>query len=330
MGFYYRLFGLTVESNRALPGLRAAASASSCDVRLLCEVLPPREAAASAGDALFVSAGRDENGEPSVQVWDLGGPAGFRFRYADGTEFCVNRAGREVSARWTEPSTLEDTCTYLFGPVFGFVLRLRGITSLHASAVAVDGSAVALVGPAGAGKSTLATVFARRGYGVLTDDVSPLIEGDAGILVQPTYPHLRLWPPAVEALFGSAEALPRLTPTWEKRYFDAVEQGASFAASPLPLGAVYLLGERQSAGAPRIEHVTLREALLALVANTYVNYLLDADMRAREFVLLSRILDTIPVRRVVPHTQAGKTARLCELIAEDVRRATPGATRAAG
>jgi Serine kinase of the HPr protein, regulates carbohydrate metabolism len=329
MGFFYRLFGLAVESDRALPGLRTIAPVSACDVRLVCQFPPPQRESGVERAAMFVSADRDESGQPSVQVWELGQPDGFRFRYYDGTEFIVNRAATEVRANWAMHSTLEDTCTYLLGPVFGFVLRLRGITSLHASAVVVGGAAVALAGPAGAGKSTLATMFALAGHTVLTDDVSPLIERGDAILVQPAYPHLRLWPPAAEALFGTADALPRLTPNWEKRYFDVAEQGAGFAAAPLPLGAVYLLSGRESANAPRIESISPREALLALVANTYVNYLLDADMRAREFLLLRRIVEQIPVRRVVPHTAATQAGQLIEMLAEDVHRAAAGVSRAA-
>ena len=61
----------------------------------------------------------------------------YKFCYADETEFVVDKAGTEVWAAWREPLTLEDTATYLLGPVMGFVMLLRGVVCLHASAVAI-------------------------------------------------------------------------------------------------------------------------------------------------------------------------------------------------
>ena len=53
-------------------------------------------------------------------------------------------------------------------------LRLRGVPALHASAVAVGGAALAVVGSAGAGKSTTAAARAARGHAVVADDVLAL------------------------------------------------------------------------------------------------------------------------------------------------------------
>ncbi len=47
----------------------------------------------------------------------------------------------------------------------------RGLIRLHAAAVGLDGAAVVLPGPMGAGKSTLAAGLVRRGLGYLTDEV---------------------------------------------------------------------------------------------------------------------------------------------------------------
>src|SRR5207253_2928817 len=71
--------------------------------------------------------------------------------------------------------------------------------------------------------------------------------------VQPACPRVRLWPDAVEALFGAPDALPRITPGWEKRYLALDNAHHRFQASPLELRAVYLLGERaEEGGATRV------------------------------------------------------------------------------
>jgi len=87
----------------------------------------------------------------------------------------------------------------------------------------------------------------------------------------------------VEKLLGDKEALPNLTPTWDKRYLALDGGRARFAEKKLPLGAVYLLGERaMDERAPRIENISPREALLELVQNTYMNALLTKEQRAAE------------------------------------------------
>ena len=92
----------------------------------------------------------------------LAGGEYFGFFYSDGVRFAVERRGREVWGDWPENYTLEDACTYLLGPVIGFVLRLRGVTCLHASAVALAEHAIALAGFPGVPASPpLAAAFAQ-------------------------------------------------------------------------------------------------------------------------------------------------------------------------
>src|SRR5258708_3332580 len=101
--------------------------------------------------------------------------------------------------------------------ILGVLVRLRGVTCLDASAVAIEDRWVAFVGPEAAGKSTTAAAFARQGYGVLSDDIVALVERDGAFHVMPAYPHLCLWPDSVKMLYGSSEMLPRFSPEWEKR-----------------------------------------------------------------------------------------------------------------
>ena len=155
--------------------------------------------------------------------------------------------------QWPENFTVQDAATYLLGPIFGFLLRLRGVVSLHASGVMIGDHAVALVGPAGAGKSTTAAAFAQCGYPVITDDVFALKDSGGRFFVEPGYATLRLWPDSVEALCGSPHALPLITPNWDKRYLDLRSADFQFANSRVPISAIYVLGERrQDAGAPDI------------------------------------------------------------------------------
>jgi hypothetical protein len=55
------------------------------------------------------------------------------------------------------------------------------------------------------------------GYPVLANDVVPVFEDSGKFMVRPAYPRIWLCPHTAETLFGSIEALPLLTPAWEKR-----------------------------------------------------------------------------------------------------------------
>jgi hypothetical protein len=208
----------------------------------------------------------------------------------------------------------------LLGPILGFVLRLRGVNSLHASAVAFAEQAVAMLGPPEAGKSTIAAAFAVRGCPVLSDDLVAVKDQGDAFLVQPGYPRLNLWPDSVRALYGVADKLPQITAGW-KRFLDLTQDGYRFQRVPLPLAAIYLLGENALApGPPTVEAVSGRAGLMAVVSNTYVNYLLDSGMRAREFELAGRVVSRIPVRRVCARRDPPSRSRIPDAILADLER----------
>jgi hypothetical protein len=315
MPYRCSIYGLGVIANRSIPGVPAFPLAS-VDVCITFESLPAwlPEVSASQIETSFVTEYTDECGNPALRVFRLLEGEYYRFCYADQTEFVIDREGTEIWARWCEPLTIEDTATYLLGPVMGFVLLLRGLVCLHASAIAIGDKAIALTGPAGAGKSTTAAAFFNRGYDVLAEDVTTLDDRGDEFLVRPGYPCIRLWPPAVKALFGSKDHLPRLTPNWDKCYLDLSER--QFQSKSLPLAAIYQLGTRSDDG-PLVEVVDRAKGLMSLVANTYATKLMDKQMRAREFELLTRVLNQVPVRRVTPHVDPARIPELCESIVTD-------------
>src|SRR5215213_26374 len=315
---HYRcsIYGLGVISNRTIPGVPPSTIASE-DVRISFGSLPAwlDEVTGMQVETSYVADYKSECGEPALRVFRVLDGKYYRFRYADDTEFVVNKAGTEVWAKWCEPLTLEDTATYLLGPVMGFVMLLRGIVCLHASAVAIGDEAIALVGPAGSGKSTTAAALAERGYSVLAEDVVTLDDRGDHFLVRPGYPCIRLWPAAVKALYGSETHLPKLTPNWDKCYLDLND---NFQREPLRLAAIYHLGERRhDPTAPFIQPLDRAEGMMSLVANTYATKLMDKQMRAREFELLTRVLKSVPLRRVTPHAYPARIPDLLTRILSD-------------
>lgn len=322
---YYRAYGLTFTSNTSIPGLQPHSPfREPCQFALQLGEQPGWARDAARLTRRVNRPGRNvhtADEDPHLALTSLGDGHFLELAYSDGTRFVMDGAVTRIWATSPPPLTKADIATYLLGPVFGYVLRRRGVTALHASSACVEGRAIVLCGTSEAGKSTTAAALALRGFSVLCEDIAALAEEHAGFYVQPGYPRICLWPDSVEHLLGRGDALPRLTPTWEKRFLPLDGSPASFEAERKPLGVVYVLAARaDQLNAPRIEDINPREALLELVRNTYMNWLLEKDQRAAEFEVLGRIVQQVPVRRVVPHANPAKIAALCELILADATR----------
>ena len=267
----------------------------------------------------------ERTADPAFVLTEHGQGKCYDLSYSDGTRFVVGEGAERVWGTIQPPLTSEDLATYFLGPVMGFVLRQRRVTCLHASGVEFQERAVLFSGDAGCGKSTTAAALALRGVPVLCEDIVPLELTKDRFWIHPAYPRVCLWPEAVAILLGNPEALPSLTPAWEKRYLPLDGVYARFVGARRPLGLIYLLGERSSdANAPRIEEIPPREALLALVQNTYMNWLLDRERRAEEFDELWKLIQQIPVRRIVAHTDGAAIGTLCEKILADAAKTLAG------
>jgi hypothetical protein len=316
------IYGLRIRTNFSLPGIpNTESDQCTSEVRLHLKEPAAFPCAHHLLQAFYPAKEFNSAASPALQVGLVDGGRFFIFAYRDGVRFAIERDGREVWADYPDGYSLDDVCTYLLGPIIGFVLRLRGITCLHASAIIIGDYAIAVAGFGGSGKSTLAAVFGQHGFSILSDDIVALIEKRGQFFVQPGYPRVNLWPDSVRVLFGNENALPRITPNWDKRYLASNDSGCRFATEPVPLRAIYILSPRETELTnPVLEEIIGSDAFMSLAANTYINQLLNRDMRSREFAVLGRLVPAIPIRRVRPTANPFAVATLSEKIAEDVIR----------
>ena len=316
----YSVYGLTLGSNLPIPGLLPAPASTPIDLTVMfsdsrdCSVVDY-----SATDEIpyYVSPYVNERLQPAAVVRRKASK--FHIMFCDGVEFLLDREDSTIRSAYPASLTLEYVTTYFVGFVLGFVLRLRQCLCLHAAAVVINGRAVALLGAQGAGKSTTAAAFSKLGYPVLSDDISPLVQAAHVFMVQPGYPRINLWPDSVRLLYGASDALPLITRDWDKRYLDLGLDGDQFSFTSSPLAAIYLLGERSECGPARFaEQVFGPQAFLALVRNTYVNLLLDQEMRAHEFDAIGELVARVPVRRITSNGDSAHPYTLCEAIVSDL------------
>lgn len=321
MSFAYRAYGLLCFSNEPISGFWSdPENVRPPDVTFSLGHEPPawvQEAQSLLASTLRTGFADVEN--PACTLTSFGNGEFFELAYSDGVRFVTDREAKRVWGAFPVPLTMDDLGVYLRGPLMGFVLRRRGVTALHASAANFEGRAVVFCGPSEAGKSTIAAALALRGVPVIADDITALLEVGGRFQVEPGYPRICLWPKAVEDLFGTADALPRLTQGWEKCFLPLDGKSARFEQERRPLGAIYLLGTRaDDATSPRIEPLTSQEAVLSLLRNTYMNWLLDRGQRVVEFDALTKILANVPVRKVIPHIDPRHLDGLYDLLSRDL------------
>ncbi len=207
---------------------------------------------------------------------------------------------------------------FLLGRVLGTLLHQRGLFVLHASAVAVNGSAIAFMGGKGWGKSTLAGAMYENGHSIVADDVVAIEVDSSGMArVLPGFPQLKLWPEAAAFLGHSVTALPRLHPDYEKRSRVAAR---GFSPAALPLKTIYVLDE---GGQLEVTTLSPKEAFLELVRHSYAAKILEATGTASQhFGRCAELVRSVSIRRLKRTSLLQELPEVAKFLMEENRNLT--------
>lgn len=251
----YFAYGIGIHSDLVLPELVAARSAAP-DLVIRLETInwSPAEL-----DKCVVRVGAEE----------------IHFSWPGVGKFLA-RGGREIVVEPAGEAQEYVLRLFLLGAVLAGVLHQRGLLLLHASAVAIDGEAIAFIGEKGWGKSTIAASLKARQHELLADDILAIDIGSSNaVQVLPGFPQFKLWPDAITSLGVNPEELPLLHPQLEKR---AYRLAGNFSTRPFPLKSIYVL----AVGA-RSEIVPIgpQEAFIELVRHSYLARYLEPTGAAR-------------------------------------------------
>jgi len=271
----YQAYGLKIRSELALPELFPDDGFQVPDVTIrrgLIEVDPTDHEICEDGAALLLTI-------PNVA----------RYRIADGREIVIE-ASDGVPDR--------NLRLFLLGSAFGALLHQRGMLPLHANAIEVDGRAIAFMGEAGAGKSTLAAWFHDQGFRVVADDVCVVQRAEDGsAYAYPGLPRLRLWDEVLTLTGRDPSRYERsyVGPADRAEKFDVPIEAASAATSALPLAAVFVLDRGSQFSIDRLSGV---EAAEAIFANTYRGaYVAPAGGQQAHWAMATTLARDIPMFR---------------------------------
>jgi hypothetical protein len=242
------------------------------------------------GDPVFVGS--------FVQAWPDGA---HRFYPAHGAVYDIDAQGREVVIDAAEPASA-DVRVFLLSAVLSALCLKRQLFPLHASAVRIDGVAVAFVGLSGVGKSTIAAALMRQGHSVLADDLTAVEAGAVGgPMVWPTFPYLKLCGDALEHLhlqsIGKAPNKLKL----DKHYVSATDR---FTRDPVPLRALLHLGWAPDQGIV-IERLRGAAAVRAAIHSIYRHRLASHLVPERQLrATINQLCAGVPVHAVTQRPPA--------------------------
>jgi hypothetical protein len=259
------------------------------------------------------------------------------FRHAGGVGLAVEAdggAGRfllapgEIAVEWRRPAEPAAAAHFFYSHALPLWLEARGVTVLHAAAVARSGRAVAFLGASGAGKSTLTAELVRDGWSFVADDGLAVEEDAAGRWrCLPGPPWLRLWPSALARRLGVEPApLPRVRQAHDKRRLAAPGSGAPSTSDEPELAALHVLDRRTAAPAPaRLDVLPPGESLLRLVEHSLAAAPLAAlGLSAPRLDRLARLAARVPVSRLAAAAGDDPLAGVRDALLPAAPRQRPG------
>jgi hypothetical protein len=183
---------------------------------------------------------------------------------------------------------------FLIGQVLPLASTLRGLEPFHAGAVTVGGTAIALIGASGRGKSSLVAELVLQGATFLADDVLVLeLEGDTVVAHPGTAVTSLRW-----------VTVERMGQQNVQRLGSCVGSDASSLRvavpghdQPVPLAAIYHLG---SVGMSRTVRLTPLKAPepTVLLGNTFVSVLAGRARLVRQLDVCAQIAKSVRMVRV--------------------------------
>jgi hypothetical protein len=182
------------------------------------------------------------------QSWQT--TTGIFLHYGGIGQFAIPSGGQCIH-HWFEAAHTQfpgEIIDWVISTVVSIAFHEHSILSLHASCVTTQGQAVALAGPSGSGKSSLAAACVAAGADLLSDDVTPVAVVDGQALALPFASSLRLMPDVADHWLDEATRSKTYSVAFEKHIVPAIAFERQPLTQPVPLRAVLVLQRVSTVG----------------------------------------------------------------------------------
>lgn len=308
--YAYTAHGLRVVAPFELPELAERPARETADIVIRVDEGIPAGVMASLDTA---PPSHDPSEPPCVRLPD--GSAAFRARRAG--DFRV-RDGRAISIAPDDDAVPGAISLFCLGSALGLALLQRGALVLHGASAVFSGEAFLVLGPRGAGKSTLASALGEAGVSMLGDDVAALwpSEPDGAFAVAPSGVAFKLWQGSVEAQGLSTDGLRPIANRQTKFYVPAPNPAPH---GSYPVRRIFIIERDDTGGEPELRRLSRLEALQAVSANLYRPGFVDVlGLREAHFRAICRLVDDADVfhlSRPWGHDRAPETVtRIVDLL----------------
>lgn len=281
--FRYSAFRLVIESEIELPSLPAGDGPADVVIRLGDTPVGPYKAT------------------PSEEVR----------RYKNLGSFYIFN-GREIVISLIPGADSGMLRLALTGSGMAYLMRQRGWLPLHASGVLIDGEAALFLGESGAGKSTTAAAFHRRGHTVITDNIGAVRLEDQSFYVCPAWPWIRL--------LGDSRSI--LGDSGMTAEFGLDKHNFTLAPSlpdrSIPLRRIYVLNFGSQL---RVDEIPALPAVALLSMHSFsVRRGMDPEALGIHMRDCTSIAGLTPVRRLTRPCSLGGLPSMVQTVEEDLKR----------
>jgi hypothetical protein len=200
--------------------------------------------------------------------------------------------GRQHVTFYRAPTAPPDLIAILIaGSLAAYLLSADGRLVLHASAVEVDGKALAFVGQSGQGKTTMATLLCAAGYAFVADDLLPVGRSGGEVTCVPVGTELRVRE-KVEALLGRFDARTGRRLTVDDRHAVAPR---TTRARQLPLASLVVPWPDREAAEVTSHRLTAGEAVITLARCQRIEGWVPEPILRAQFAAVSAVARDVPV-----------------------------------
>jgi hypothetical protein len=293
--YQYTIFGLNIESEIELPGL-IPSDTSPPDTWIKLGQVPEHLENVKNKGVLYESSLND-----------------FLFKLDNVGRYRVTN-GKEITIQPYKKATPEEIQLFLLGSAMGGLLHQRGILPIHGSAISNEKEAIIIAGVSSSGKSSLAAAFSKRGYTLITDDVSVIGFENKKPVVHPGTPYLKLWSDVLLHLNESTE-MKRVRPKLQKYYKPVREKPMTV---PVFLKCIIILAVKNTPDF-NMEKLNGADRFNQLWNNTYrMQYSENLDQSITQFKNLSKLANGIEVFRVERPAYPLQLDELADFIQQEI------------